>query len=126
MPTPTYVSAANFLKGVAEAEAAINIESFEQSFSDEKMYIETKAGSRNGFVHNFNIESTLTISGETNTAALSGVLGVAFGVAETVANLVSGYGVTAGGAYLDDLSISQSRGALASATANLTRLPDIA
>ena len=54
MPTPTYITATNFQKGVAEAEAAINIESYEQAFSDEKLYIEDKVGSRTGLVHNFN------------------------------------------------------------------------
>jgi hypothetical protein len=125
MPTPAYISASNFVKGVSEVEAAINIESYEQSFSDEKMYIESKAGSRVGLVHNFNVESTISITGETNTSALSAVMGVAFGVTETVANLISGYGVTAGLVLLDDISISQNRGSLSSATANLTRLPDI-
>jgi hypothetical protein len=125
MPTPTYISATNFLKGVAEAEAAINIESYEQAFSDEKLYVENKAGSRTGLVHNFNTESTITISGETNTSALTAVMGVAFGVAETVANLITGYGVTAGSVLLEDLSISQNRGSLATASANLVRIPDI-
>ena len=125
MPTPTYITATNFQKGVAEAEAAINIESYEQAFSDEKLYIEDKVGSRTGLVHNFNTESTITITGETNTSGFTGVLGLAFGVAETVANLISGYGVTAGSVLLEDLSISQNRGSLATATANLVRIPDI-
>lgn len=125
MPTPTFITATNFIKGVSEAEAGINIESYEQAFSDEKIYIEDKAGSRNGLVHNFNVESTISISGETNVANLNGVLGIAFGVAETVANLISGYGVTAGSVLLEDISISQNRGSLATASANLIRIPDI-
>jgi len=124
MPTPTYINATNFQKGVKEAEAGINIESYEQSFSDEKLYIENKAGSRTGLVHNFNVESTIAIQGEVNTA-LTAVLGVAFGIAETVANVITGYGVTAGTVLLEDLSISQSRGSMASASANLVRIPDI-
>jgi hypothetical protein len=124
MPTPTYLNATNFLKGVAEAEAGINIESYEQSFSDEKVYVENKAGSRTGLVHNFNVESTIAIQGEVNTA-MTAVLGVAFGVAETVAGIVTGYGVTAGTVLLEDLSISQNRGSLATASANLVRIPDI-
>lgn len=124
MPTPTYLNAANFLKGVAETEAGINIESYDQSFSDEKLYIENKAGSRTGLVHNFNVESTIAIQGEVNTA-MTAVLGVAFGVAETVAGLISGYGTAAGTVLLEDLSISQNRGSLASASANLVRNPDL-
>lgn len=126
MPTPTYVSATNFLKGVSAAETAINISSYEQSWSDEKLLVEDKAGSPTGFVHNFLVSSSCTISGETNVAALGDTLGAAFGVAETVANAISGYGVTAGGWYMDEVSISQERGSLATATASFTRHPDIA
>lgn len=126
MPTPTYVSAANFLKGVASAETGINISDFRQGWNDEKILVENKAGSPTGFVHNFLVSSTCTITGETNTSALSGVLGVAQGTAETIANSTDGYGVSAGGWYMDDIEISQSRGALATATINFTRHPDIA
>jgi hypothetical protein len=125
MPTPTYVSATNMLKGVAEVETAINISGFDQSWSDEKLLVENKAGSPTGFVHNFLVATTCTITGETNTSALSGVLGVAFGVAETIANSISGYGVTTGGFYMDDISISTQRGSLATATINFTKHPDI-
>lgn len=126
MPTPTYVSATNFLKGVSAAETAINISSYEQSWSDEKLLVEDKAGSPTGFVHNFLVSSSCTISGEINQATLGDTLGAAFGVAETVANAINGYGVTAGGWYMDEVSISQERGSLATATASFTRHPDIA
>lgn len=125
MPTPTYVSAANMLKGVAEVETAINISGFDQSWSDEKLLVENKVGSPTGFVHNFLVATTCTITGETNTSALNGVLGVAFGVAETIANSISGYGVTTGGFYMDDIAISTQRGSLATATINFTKHPDI-
>jgi hypothetical protein len=125
MPTPTYVSASNFIKGVAAAETGINISDFRQGWSDEKIYIENKGGSPTGFVHNFLVASTCTITGEVNTSALSGVLGVAQGTAETIANSTDGYGVSAGGWYMDDIEISQSRGALATSTINFTRHPDI-
>ena len=125
MPTPTYVSASNFLKGVSAAETAINISGFRQSWSDEKIFIENKAGSPTGFVHNFMVASTCTITGETNVSGLATTLGVAFGVAETIANSVDGYGVTAGGWYMDDPEINTERGALATATINFTRHPDI-
>jgi hypothetical protein len=125
MPTPTYVSAANFKKGVVSAEDSINISDFRQGWTNEKIFIEDKAGSPTGFVYNFLAASTCTISGEVNTSALTAVLGVAFGTAETVANSISGYGVTAGGFYMDDIEITQSRGALATATVNFTKHPDI-
>lgn len=128
MPTPAYISASNFLKGVSAAETAINISDYRQNYTDEKIYVENKSGSPTGFVHNFLVASTCTITGETNTSNLNAVLGVAFGVAETIANSIDGTydGAVAGGWYLDDVEISQSRGSLSTATANFTRHPDIA
>jgi hypothetical protein len=126
MPTPAYISASNFLKGVASAETAINISDVSESFSDEKMFIEDKAGSPTGFVHNFMVAQQVTLVGETNTSNLNAVMGVAFGVAETIANLTSGYGVSAGGAYADSIELSRSRGSLSTATVQFTRHPDIA
>lgn len=125
MPTPTFVSATNFIKGVSAAETAINISDFRQGWTNEKIYIENKGGSPTGFVYNFLTASTCTITGEVNSSALSGVLGVAFGTAETIANSTDGYGITTGGWYMDDIEVSQSRGALATATVNFTRHPDI-
>jgi len=126
MPTPTYVSAADYQKGVAAVETGINIQGFEQSWSNERVNIENKAGSPTGFVHNFLISSSCTITGEVNTAALTGVLGVAQGVAETIANGIDGYGVTAGGWYMNEISISQDRGSLATASVSFEKFPDIA
>lgn len=126
MPTPAYTSAANFVKGVPEAEAAINIESFEQSFEDPKEYIESKAGSNTGFVSNFNPSSSCTISGEVNTATLDIVGGFAFASDEVIANAVDGYGTAAGGWYMENFSLSASRGSLMSASASFIRHPDIA
>ena len=125
MSTPTYVSATNYLKGVSAAEGAINISGYKQAWNDEKTYIENKGGTKTGFVHNYDISTTATITGETNAATLDIVMGVAFGVAETVANSISGYGVTAGGFYLEDIEIDQQRGSLCAATANLIKHPDI-
>jgi hypothetical protein len=132
MPTPTYKNAANFRKGITADETAINISDFRQSFTDEKIFIEDKAGSPKGFVHNFLVSSNCTITGEISSATIPETLGVAFGVAEVITNSVIGFhagigagGYLAGGWYLDDIEISQSRGALATATANFTRHPDI-
>lgn len=125
MSTPTYVSASNYLKGVASAETAINISGFTQRWSDEKMLVEDKGGSPTGFVHNFLVTSNCTLTGETNVSNLSTVGGFAFGVAETIANSISGYGCSTGGWYMDDFELVQERGSLCTATANFTKYPDI-
>lgn len=125
MPTPTLVDAANFIKGVSADEAGINIQSYSQSWEDPKDYIEDKAGSYTGFIHNFNPSTSCSISGETNVASLADTLGVAFGVAETVANSISGYGVTTGDFYLENIEISMDRGQKATASADLIKHPEI-
>lgn len=126
MSTPVYVSASNYVKGVVSAETAVNIGGYTQSWSDEKLKVENKAGSPTGFVHNFLVAKTATITGETNTADLTAVGGFAFGVAETIANSIGGYTTaTGGGWYLDDFEISQERGSLASFSATFTAHPDI-
>lgn len=126
MSTPTYVSGTNFTKGVSAVETGINISGYTQGWTDEKLKIEDKAGSPTGFVHNFLVTSTCTITGETNASTLDIVGGFAFGTAETIANSISGYAVTAGGWYMDDVEIVQDRGSLVMATANFTKHPDIA
>ena len=137
MPTPEYKNATDFKKGIASAETSINISDFRQSFTDEKIFIEDKAGSPSGYVHNFLVSSNCTITGEVNTATFAAVLGGAanllFGTAETIANAITGFhvgsaagGYAPGGWYVDDIEITQSRGSLATATANFTRHPGIA
>lgn len=125
MPAPVLVSAANMIKGISNAEAAINISSYTQRFEDPKLYHQDKVGSRVGFAHNYDVNSTCTITGETNTATLPVILGAAFGVAEVVANSIVGFGVATGGNYMDDIEISQERDGWSTATANFTKLPDI-
>jgi hypothetical protein len=131
MPTPTYVAVSNFVKGVVAAETGINISDYRQGFTDEKMFIEDKSGSPTGFVHNFLVASTCTITGEVNTAT-NVVLGAKFGITEVIANAITGYDkpgtsspIVVGSFFLDDIEITQSRGSLATATANFTRHPDI-
>lgn len=127
MSTPTYVSASGYQKGVAAAETGINISGFKQSWADEKMFLEDKGGSPVGFVHNFLVSSSCTITGETSTA-FNAIMGVAFGTAETIANAITGgsaYANIAGGFYMDDIDIDQERGSWATATINFTKHPDI-
>lgn len=122
MPTPTYVNATNFQKGIKDDEAAIQISSYRQRFEDPKIYIEDKVGSRTGFVHNFDPSSSCTITGETNVSSLASTMGVAFGISETVANNISGFGVTTGSFFLEDIEFTQDRGALSECTANLLKI----
>lgn len=125
MSTPAYIDATNFVKGVTAAEAGINIESFTQRWENPSIYIEDKAGANTGRVEDFNPSSSCTITGEVNVASVEDSLGVAYGVAETVANAVDGFKVTVGDWLLDDCEYSANRGSLQTFTANLSRHPEI-
>lgn len=125
MSTPAYIDASNFVKGVTAAEAGINIESFTQRWSNEKIFIEDKAGAYTGFVHDFNPSSTCTIAGEVNVANVEDSMGVAFGVAETVANAVDGFDTAAGDWFLNTPEYTANRGSLQQFSAELERYPEI-
>lgn len=121
MATPSYVSAGSVTKGVTSAESGINISGFRERFENPKEYILDRFGGRTGFATDYDASSTVTIDGEVNTA-LTAVLGVAFSVAQTVANSTDGYGLSTGDYLLDDLEISQERGSMVTASINLTRV----
>lgn len=121
MATPSYVSAGSATRGVASAETGINIASYTERFENPKEYLLDAYGGRTGYADDWDPSSTVTISGECTTAD-SAVLGVAFSVAETLANGISGYGITTGDYLLDDIEISLERSSWRRATANFTRV----
>ena len=124
MPTPSYVSAGSVTRGIPAAQTGINLESQRESFANPKDYIMDIFGGRTGFATDFDESSTCTLTGETNTATDS-VMGVAFSTAHTLANSTSGYGVTSGGYYLDDIELNVGRESKGQATLNLTRIVGI-
>ena len=121
MSTPSYVQAGGLVRGVASAQTGINISSERERFENPKEYILDRFGGRTGFAFDFDKSSSVTIEGETSTAN-SAVLAVAFGTALTVANQISGYGVTTGDYLLDDIEVSLARESFVTSTANLTRV----
>ena len=121
MPTPSYVQGGSATRGVAAAETGINISTFTQRFENPKEYLLDQYGGRQGFSTDFDASATYTLAGEITTAD-SAVMGVAFSTAETLANDVSGYGLTTGDVLLDDIQISLDRGTWRQATLNFTKI----
>jgi len=78
-------------------------------------------GGRTGFAYDYDASSTVTISGEVNTATDS-VCSAAFGTAMTIGNEIDGYGLTTGDQLLDDITIDQDRESFISASLTLTRI----
>lgn len=125
MATPSYVALTNFVRGVTSAEAAINVESVEQTWNNPKDYALDRYGGRVGYATNYDPDSTVTVSGEVSTAALTGVFGAAWATGLTIANATSGFGVTTGGWYLENLSITQNRGGFQTASMDAIRIPGL-
>ena len=117
MPAASYVNLSGFVKGVASAQASLNIESQDQSWANDMEFIEDRFGGQTGWAEDFQVTSDITITGETNTAVASAG-GFAWGSALTLANQETGtFGVT-GGAYARGFSLSKNRGSFQSATIN--------
>jgi len=121
----TRVNAPNHMRGLRNAESAIDLNSFRQRTNNPKEYIRNSDGGRIGFFHGFDAEAAITIEGNITTATADLVMAAAFGAALTIANDYDGYGVTAGTWTLEDIETSESKGALASATLNAIRLPGL-
>jgi hypothetical protein len=126
MATPTLISSAGFVLGIADDETAINITSFSESWNNPKVYNRDKYGGRQGFAQNHDADKVTAISGETTTDPES-VMGVAFATAETIAGDTSGYGVTTGDNLLDDVSVSASAdgNTFRNASLNFTKIPGL-
>lgn len=125
MATPTLVSATNMTLGVGAAESGINIARSSQSWNNPKEYVMDRYGGRTGFATDYDPDSTISSEGEANTVTYDLVMGVAFASASTVANSLDGYGVSSGGWYLDDITLSHDRGTWVSASLNHTRIPGL-
>lgn len=122
MATPTYIETDGAARGVANAETGINIGSYNESFDNPKDYLLDRFGGRQtGFATDYDKSSTASIEGETVTS-LDAVMGVAYAVAATLANSLTGYGVTSGDYFLDSISIAQDRESWTSASLEFTRI----
>lgn len=109
------------VRGVGSAETGSEVDTFTESWEDPKDYLLGENGQRKGFAHGYDPSVTTTVSGE--ITAITGIPAVEFGTAATLANETDDFGVTAGGQYLDSVSIPQGREAWKTIDANFTRLP---
>ena len=107
------------VKGVANAETGVKIDTVTTTGSDEKVFSFDEDGGRDGFAHGFDPSVTIALTGE--VAGSTGIMAAKFGVAQTIANVDDGkyadsaasyFGVAAtGGWYLDGSpSITSTRG----------------
>lgn len=113
--------------GIAATETGFDIKSYRQSLSDPRVEKTDDEGTTVGFWSGHQKMISITIDGEIDTAldvippvklACSGVV--------VVANSFDMDTVTAGGIYHESSDVTQSEGAIANFSANLTRHPSVA
>jgi len=127
MANITYVGTATSAnRGIATSEASFNITSFNQTYNDEKDYFLDEDETPIGFWCGHKKNVTVSVEGEITTSLTAIPVQLAEVGTVTLANLISGYGITTGGLYMDDFSISLQRGAINSFTFNATQYPNIA
>lgn len=129
--TPQKVDgAAETQVGVTSAEASIKVADVRQRFQNPKAYSYDNLGTRDGFITNFDPETTLALSGEVadSNADLSTALASAFNAAITIANAITTFaGITVTQFFLDDCEIAQARAPqFKTFSANYTALPEVA
>lgn len=104
--SPVLVNLTGFNFGVLSDETGINIESISRKFTAKKIRVPDKQGSARGKVYyDFTIE--VTIDGE--VAGATGLMAATIGALLSLANTVYGFGITTGGAYVDEANITSNR-----------------
>lgn len=115
----TLVSLTNFQKGIEAAETGINVTRFNASYEPEfKEFVKDYKGEVRGFA----IAATMArYRVEGHVAGSTGVMATVFGTAQTFANDVDGFGITAGGIYADNTEIDQTNEGWRTLSATYTR-----
>lgn len=94
-------------RGIASAEAGINVESVEMDFAPEfKEYLMSKTNEKIGFA-TAPCEVKITISGEVTLA--TGLMASTFVSANTIANSMAFFGAPTTNPYLDSAKLSRGR-----------------
>ena len=145
MASPTYSSGvSNAKRGVLDAESGLNVESVEQSWSNEKAYLMDRYGGPVGFAYDFDERQNISVTGEISTPneltlpnssvdtpgtasdILHGTDDITFGSAAVIANLIDWQGsVSSASPFLDDFSVSMNRGEWISYSGNFSRITGV-
>lgn len=103
---PILVNLSGFQFGFLSDEGGINIESLARKYMAKKIRVPDKQGSARGKVYyDFSIE--LDITGE--VSGNTGILAATIGAAITIVNTIYGFGITTGGVYVDEATVTYNR-----------------
>ena len=103
----TLVNASGYQWGVETTETGVNVESFEATYRPEqKEYLRNITGTKVGFAVD-DVEGEFSIEGEVSGS--SGLMAAGFAAAVTVGNDTADFGLSTGGVYLEEVTLSQGR-----------------
>ena len=121
--SPVLVNLSGFTYGFLSDESGINIESMQRQYTAKKIRVPDKQGSARGKVY-YDFTIMLTIDGE--VSGNTGLLAATIGASITIANTVFGFGITTGGVYMDEATLSQNREKLLAISIKASVDPQIA
>lgn len=103
---PVLVNLSGFSFGVVSDETGINIDTLVLKYGAKKIRVPDKQGSARGKIY-YDFTIDVSINGEVSGA--TGLLAATIGAAVTLANTVFGFGITSGGVYVDEATITNNR-----------------
>lgn len=103
---PVLVNLTGFVFGCVSDETGINIETITNKYGAKKIRVPDKQGSARGKVY-YDFTIDVQIDGE--VAGATGLMAATIGAAVTLANIVFGFGITTGGVYVDDATVTNNR-----------------
>lgn len=104
--SPVLVNLTGFTFGNPQDESGINLDTLTRKFQAKKIRVPDKQGSARGKVYyDFNID--VTLNGE--SIGNSGLMAATIGAVLTLANTIFGFGITTGGVYLDEATLTDNR-----------------
>lgn len=114
------------VRGISTTETDFDITSYRQRWEDPKDFKLDADETPVGFWAGHKKVSSISVEGEITTALTAVPVQVCCSGTVTMANLIDGYGVAAGGLYFDDMEISLGRAEIANFSLNCRRWPNIA
>lgn len=104
--SPVLINLTGFAFGVLLDEAGINIESIARKFGAKKIRVPDKQGSARGKVY---YDFTIDVSIEGEVAGNTGLMAATIGASVSLSNTIYGFGITTGGFYVDEATLTNNR-----------------
>lgn len=104
--SPVLVNLSGFQFGFLQDETGINIESMSRKYGAKKIRVPDKQGSARGKIY-YDFTIDLQIDGEVSGS--TGIMAAVIGASITIANIIFGFGITTGGVYVDEATVSYNR-----------------